>query len=177
MHRPHPRAVITGWRRGSTSALLLLVLALGGGCSDSSGKPPDDGATADLPPIDFRVSVTVVDAAGERRATAHCTGDMQGTGYLAGLDHAYPACATAIVDPHVAEFLLRGEVPMLEPGCGSKPASAGLRDAQATIRVESGGERFERRLVVTDRCAELQWIDMSPLLQPESEPKVDTGKT
>lgn len=155
--------------------MLSLVLALGG-CSDSSGAPPDGGAIADLlPPIDYRLAVSVVDAAGERHATARCTGGVEGTGYLADLDHAFPACATAMADPHVALFLGRGEIPMFEPGCESKPASEALRDAHATIRVESGSEHFERRLLITDRCTELQWIDMSPLLQPESAPKVDTG--
>ena len=153
-----------------------MSLVLGqAGCSDSAGQPTNRGATPSFAPVDFRLSVEVVDAAGERHATARCTGGIQGTGYLADLDHAFPACATAMVDPQVALFLLRGEIPVLEPGCDSESASAELRDAQAAIRVDSGAEHFERQLTVGDRCTELQWIDMSPLLQPESAPKVDPG--
>jgi hypothetical protein len=161
-----------GRRRGSMWVVMSLVLAQAG-CSGWPGQPPDRGATSALAPTDYRLSVKVVDAAGERHATARCTGDIQGTGYLADLTPAFAACATAMADPQVALFLGRGAVPVFEPGCDSESASAALRDAQAAIRVDSGAEHLERRLTVTDRCTELQWLDMSPLLQPESAPKVD----
>jgi hypothetical protein len=161
-----------GRRRASTWVAMSLVLAQAG-CSGSSGQPANRGATSTLAPTDYRLSVQVVDAAGERHATARCTGEIHGTGYLADLTPAFAACATAMADPQVALFLGRGEVPVLEPGCDSESASADLRDAQAAIRVDSEAEHLERRLTVTDRCTELQWLDMSPLLQPESAPKVD----
>jgi len=159
---------------------ILIAAGLFSGCNQ--GSPSHSAVTTTSVErfgVETQLAVRVALADGtERSATLDCEGDVSGTGYLADLRYAGPACTTIMISAPVINFLRgkadshfdpRSRCDAIIESAKSTRAAAALGRAQ--ISGTYHGFRTRRRVdaMGSDKCGKALWKLMQPLFTPSDK--------
>jgi hypothetical protein len=159
---------------------LLVAAGLLTGCNQDSSSGVDTTTTSvERFGVETQLTVSVVLADGSRRqATIDCQGDVQGTGYLAEVRYAGPACSTIMISAPVVNFLRAKAESHFDPRsrCDVIVESAKPIDDPGTrgrAEIEGTYHGFRTRRTVdgsgSDPCGQALWKLMQPLFTPSEK--------